>query len=59
MTRSISDAAQGSNDVLSNFAAVAEVTTATSDAARASQQAADHLSGLAAKLNGLVAQFRY
>ena len=59
MTRSISDAAQGSNDVLANFAAVAEVTTATSDAARASQQAADHLSGLATKLNGLVGQFRY
>ena len=58
MTRSISDAAQGSNDVLANFAAVAEVTTATSDAAHASQEAADHLSGLATKLNTLVGQFR-
>ncbi len=59
MTRSISDAATSSSAVLANFAAVAEVTTATSEAAQASQRAADHLSGLAVKLNGLVGQFHY
>ncbi|MFG1607625.1 methyl-accepting chemotaxis protein [Actinoplanes sp. NPDC049265] len=59
MTRSISDAASSSNEVLASFAAVAEVTTATSGSARASRDAADHLSDLSIKLNGLVAQFRY
>jgi methyl-accepting chemotaxis protein len=59
MTRSISEAAQGSTSVSANFAAVAEVTTATSQSARASQDAADDLSTLAVKLNALVGRFSY
>jgi methyl-accepting chemotaxis protein len=54
MTRSISEAAENSRLVLTNFAAVAQVMNATSDAARASQNAADHLSGLVGKVNSLV-----
>ncbi|WP_213001229.1 methyl-accepting chemotaxis protein [Winogradskya consettensis] len=59
MTRSISDAAQGSGDVQASFAAVSQVTEATSDAARSSKEAADDLSGLATKLNALVGRFSY
>ncbi|GIE26527.1 hypothetical protein Ahu01nite_096290 [Winogradskya humida] len=59
MTRSISDAAQGSGDVQASFAAVSQVTEATSDAARSSKEAADDLSGLATKLNTLVGRFSY
>ncbi|MFI5497188.1 methyl-accepting chemotaxis protein [Actinoplanes sp. NPDC051859] len=59
MTRSISEAATASTNVLANFAGVAQVTTATSDTAHASQLAADDLSGLATKLNRLVSRFSY
>ncbi|MFI5933965.1 methyl-accepting chemotaxis protein [Actinoplanes sp. NPDC051494] len=59
MTRSISDAAQGSGDVQASFAAVSQVTEATSDAAQSSKEAADDLSGLAVKLNNLVGRFSY
>ena len=59
MTRSISDAAQGTGQVQANFTAVAQVTTATSTSAQASREAADDLSGLATKLNTLVAHFTY
>ncbi|GGJ79939.1 methyl-accepting chemotaxis protein [Pilimelia anulata] len=59
MTRSVGEAARGSSDVLANFAAVAEVTTATSDAARASRAAADDLSTLATTLNTTVDRFNY
>ena len=59
MTRSISDAAQGSGDVQANFTAVAQVTGATSASAMASRRAADDLSKLADKMNGLVSAFTY
>ena len=59
MTRSISDAAQASNEVQASFAAVSQVTGATADAARSSKEAADDLSGLATKLNTLVGRFSY
>jgi methyl-accepting chemotaxis protein len=59
MTRSISDAAQGSGRVQANFTAVAQVTGAASSSAQASREAADDLSGLATKLNNLVAHFTY
>jgi methyl-accepting chemotaxis protein len=59
MTRSINDAARGAGEVQANFSAVAQVTTATSSSAMASQKAADDLTGLAARLNGMVAKFTY
>ena len=59
MTRSISDAAQGSTEVQASFAAVSQVTGATADAARSSKEAADDLSGLATKMNSLVGRFTY
>jgi methyl-accepting chemotaxis protein len=59
MTRSIMEAARGSSEVAASFNAVAEVTTATSDTARASRQAAGQLADLAVAVNKLVERFRY
>ncbi|GAA4609530.1 methyl-accepting chemotaxis protein [Actinoplanes octamycinicus] len=59
MSRAITQAAQGSTEVSASFGGVAEVTTATADSARASQEASDDLSKLAVKLNSLVQVFRY
>ncbi|MFB9447001.1 methyl-accepting chemotaxis protein [Dactylosporangium vinaceum] len=59
MTRSITDAARGAGEVQSNFSAVAQVTAATSTSAHSSQGAADDLSGLADRLNNMVARFTY
>ncbi|AEV83057.1 Methyl-accepting chemotaxis aspartate transducer [Actinoplanes sp. SE50] len=59
MTRSITEAAENSRLVRTSFAAVAQVTSTTADAAQASRRAADHLSALAGKLNSVVSRFRY
>ncbi|GAA3013418.1 methyl-accepting chemotaxis protein [Actinokineospora diospyrosa] len=59
MSRAIAEAAKGSGELSATFGAVAEVTTATTDSARASQTAADDLSTLATKLNALVRVFHY
>ncbi|GII22918.1 methyl-accepting chemotaxis protein [Planosporangium mesophilum] len=59
MTRAITDAAKGSGEVTRGVGAVAEVADATADSARASREAADDLSKLSTKLNGLVQVFRY
>jgi methyl-accepting chemotaxis protein len=59
MTRSINDAARGAGEVQASFSAVAQVTTATSSSAMASQKAADDLTGLAVRVNGMVAKFTY
>jgi methyl-accepting chemotaxis protein len=59
MTMAIADAARGSAEVAMVVSAVAEVSEATSDSARASLDASEHLGEFAAKLNGLVGSFRY
>ncbi|GLW91084.1 methyl-accepting chemotaxis protein [Actinokineospora globicatena] len=59
MSRAIAAAATGSGELSATFGAVAEVTTATTESARASQAAADDLSTLATKLDALVRVFHY
>jgi methyl-accepting chemotaxis protein len=58
MSRALNEAATSSQSVSAAFGAVAEVTAATSDSASASGGAARDLSGLADRLNGMVAVFR-
>jgi methyl-accepting chemotaxis protein len=59
MTRAIADAAKGSGEVTRTVGSVAEVADATAGSARASREAADELSQLSTKLNGLVEVFHY
>ncbi|GAA1795232.1 methyl-accepting chemotaxis protein [Planosporangium flavigriseum] len=59
MTRAIADAAKGSSEVTQAVGSVAHVADATADSARASGQAAEDLSQLSSKLNGIVQVFTY
>jgi methyl-accepting chemotaxis protein len=57
MTRNVSDAAKGSAEITSNIAGVAESSRGTANSAHESQKASHDLAGMAAQLQGLVAQF--
>ncbi|GAA3293340.1 methyl-accepting chemotaxis protein [Dactylosporangium vinaceum] len=59
MSRAITSAAEASAEVAQTFGAVVSVAEATADSAKASREAADDLSQLAVKLNGLVEVFTY
>ena len=58
ISRNISETAKGSSDIASNITGVATAATETQQTAGASQQAAQELSKLAARLGGVVGQFK-
>lgn len=58
MTRNVADAAKGSTEITQNIAGVAEAAQGTSSSAQESQKAANELAELAARLRGLVEQFK-
>jgi methyl-accepting chemotaxis protein len=58
MTRNVSDAAKGSDEITHNIAGVADAAHGTSSSAQQSQKAANELADMAAQLRKLVAQFR-
>ncbi len=58
MTRNVTDAAKGSEDITHNIAGVAEAARGTSHSAHESQKAADELAQMAVQLRGLVQQFK-
>jgi len=58
MTRNVADAAKGSGEITQNIAGVAEAAQGTSTSAQESQKAANELAEMAARLRGLVDQFK-
>lgn len=58
MTRNVADAAKGSGEITRNIAGVAEAAQGTSTSAQESQKAANELAEMAARLRGLVEQFK-
>ena len=58
MSRNVTDAAKGSEEITRNIAGVAEAAHGTSTAAQQSQKAADDLATMATQLHGLVSKFK-
>ena len=57
MSRNVAEAAQGSGEITSNIAGVAEAAQSTSRGSADTQKAAQELVQMSAQLRGLVAQF--
>jgi len=58
MTRNISDAAKGSEEISHNIVGVADAARGTSNSAQESQKASTDLAEMAVQLRGLVSQFK-
>jgi methyl-accepting chemotaxis protein len=58
MTRNVSEAAKGSDEITTNIAGVADAARGTANNAHESQKAAEDLSQMASQLRGLVEQFK-
>jgi methyl-accepting chemotaxis protein len=58
MTRNVADAAKGSEAITHNIEGVAEAARGTSSSAQESQKASTELAELAARLHGLVGEFK-
>jgi methyl-accepting chemotaxis protein len=59
MTRSVAEAASGTNEIAANISGVAEAARATSEGVTQSQQATANLAQMSTSLRSLVATFRY
>lgn len=59
ISRNVTEAAVGSNEIAANMTAVAQAARGTSEGAENTQGAADALERLAAQLKNLVEQFKY
>jgi methyl-accepting chemotaxis protein len=58
MTRNVSEAAKGSDEITTNIAGVADAARGTANNAHDSQKAAEDLAQMASQLRGLVEQFK-
>jgi methyl-accepting chemotaxis protein len=58
MTRNVTEAAKGSDEITSNIAGVADAARGTANNAHESQKAAEDLAQMASQLRGLVEQFK-
>ena len=58
MTRNVSEAAKGSDEITTNIAGVADAARGTANNAHESQKAAEDLAQMASQLRGLVEQFK-
>ena len=58
MTRNVTEAARGSDEITTNIAGVAEAARGTANSAHESQKAAEDLAQMASQLRGLVEQFK-
>jgi methyl-accepting chemotaxis protein len=58
MTRNVSEAAKGSDEITTNIAGVADAARGTANNAHESQKGAEDLAQMASQLRGLVEQFK-